>query len=69
MTCFHRVGIVAKYSYIVIVNAIIIRVSDAKERGTWQKKKKKKAYNKFSHVLPYIKRDRIEYHSENEHEV
>ena len=38
MTCFHRVGIVAKYSYIVIVKAIgISRVE--KEHGDIEKKK------------------------------
>lgn len=58
MTCFHRVGIVAKYSYIVIVKAIGMLVFEGKEHG-------KMAYNKFSRVLPYIKTGHIEYHSES----
>ena len=65
MTCFHRVGIVAKYSYIVIVKAIDrdFRIKERKDA------RKKKSYNKFSYVLPYMKTDHIEYRSEIGREV
>ena len=65
MTCFHRVGIVAKYSYIVIVKAI----RDFRFEGTGDMAKKKGAYNKFSCFLPYTKTGHIEYHSEIGREV
>ena len=63
MTCFHSVGIVAKYSYIVIVKAIGISYLFVRAE------RKKKAYNKSYYVLPYIKTGHIEYHSEIGREV